>query len=96
MKTLLTATLLATVPLGTFAGEATQFNDPPAGTMAPAPMKAAHVGELLGRNIGEATVFVDPVGGTTPRADVRTAARAPGRTGPGLSYGEAVVFFDRP
>jgi hypothetical protein len=94
MKTLFAALALATLGTGAFATEATQFDDQPAPMHSRAEIRAqsARLSEQLGRNIGEATVFVEKVESTSTRADVRAAARALGRTGPGLSYGEAVAF----
>jgi hypothetical protein len=94
MKAVFAALALASFGTAAFAIEATQFDDAPAAASPRAAAKPTPLAQLLGRNIGEATVFTDTPPSATTRADVRATARALGRTGPGLSYGEATVFAD--
>ena len=96
MKTLIAAIAMATLSIGAFASEATQFDTTPS-TLSRAEVKAATLAASTIRHHGEATVFVDTSGSGVTRAEVRAqtiAAIRAGHRGPGLSYGEATVFAD--
>jgi hypothetical protein len=94
MKAILASLALATLSLGAFATEATQFTDAPASALSRAEIQASHLAQPLAHNIGEATVFADPAGSAVSRAEVRAQAVAStlARIAPGATYGEASVF----
>jgi len=96
MKTIIATIALATLSVGAFASEATQF-DGAVSTLTRAEVKAATLASSAVRHHGDATVFVDTAGSGVTRAEVRAqtiAAARMGKRGPGLSYGEANLFSD--